>query len=107
MLTEITLSMLVSALIIVGIWLLRGMLLTPVTYGEHQKMTVELRIDGSSPELENTVSSLIWLVDNGTLIANIMIIDDGMDEDTRLEAEILAKTNERVSFKEWRQVTDI
>jgi len=106
MLTELTVSTLVSAMIIAGLWLLRGMILTPVAGGKNQNVTVELRVKGSSPELENTVSGLLWLSDNGTLRADIVIIDEGMDEETRQEAGLLAKTDERVSFREWGRMID-
>lgn len=105
MLAELILSAVICAAVITGIWLLRGILLTPVACGENQHMTVEIRVSGPSPELENTVSGLLWLVENGTLKADIVITNRGMDEDTRQTAGLLAKTNERVSFEEWGRTT--
>lgn len=105
MLTELILSAVICAAVIIGIWLLRGVLLTPVVHGRNQRMTVEITVSGSSPELENTVNGLLWLAENGTLRADIVITNNGMDEDTRKAAGLLAKTNERVSVKEWGRTT--
>lgn len=106
MLFEIIVSVFICVAVIFGIWLLRGMLLTPVVRGKNQTMTVYVTVNGPSPELENTVNGLLWLAENGTLRADIMIIDRGMDDGTRERAELMAKTNERVDFSEWRVVTD-
>lgn len=107
MLSEILLSAAICAAVIGGVWLLRGMLLTPVSCGENQEITVELRVSGESAGLENTVSGILWLIDNGTLRGDIRIMDSGMDDSTRRTAELLARTNERVSFIECGSRTDL
>ena len=45
---------------------------------------------GPAPELEQTVDGLLWLIHNGTLRADLVIRDAGMDQETRRAAEALA-----------------
>ncbi len=52
-------------------------------------MTVRSR--GDDPALESTVNALLWLRENGTLPAEIEIMDDGMSAETRLAARLLEK----------------
>lgn len=106
MLLEIVLAVLICAFVLLGIWLLRGMLLTPVSLGKGERLTLRLEVSGAAAELESTVSGLLWLSQNGTLCyARLYIIDCGMDEETRQSARILARADERVCFEEW-QTTD-
>lgn len=57
----------VSALIMLLIWALRGLLLMPVRPGEGIEITVRLDVSGDAAALEGCVASLEWLRANGTL----------------------------------------
>ena len=48
-------------------------------------------MSGAEPRLEETLSALVWLRENGTLRGRIIIDDCGMDGDTRETARLLAK----------------
>ncbi len=88
---------LISAGAVLLIWLLRGVLLTPVPRGRHQDVTIHLRVTGPSPELEATVDGLLWLLADGVLPGRIVLEDNGMDEDTRQIAQRLARDNGKVT----------
>ena len=77
--------------VIALLWFLRGKTLLPVKLGKGQELTVVLRVRGSAPELENTVNAIEWLRADGTLPMNILIVDDGMDNETRRTAQLLAR----------------
>jgi len=99
MLFEIVTAFIIAGTLILFVWLLRGMLLMPLTKGKHTKMTVVVKVQGREPCLEQTISGLNWLSSNGTLPANVVIVDDGMDEETRTVAEHLSRSQKGVCFQ--------
>ena len=88
----------VAALIILLIWALRGLMLTPVRAGAHTRLAVRLDVTGPEPSLESSVYALLWLDANGTLPCEIEICDLGMDEATLAVAETLARGDGRISL---------
>jgi hypothetical protein len=99
MIIDIFMAAVISAAIILLLWLLRGVMLTPVKKGKNQKLTVTLRVTGPSPELESTVDGLLWLIRNGTLPAEIIIEDAGMDSETRQAAELLCSRGAIINIR--------
>ncbi|MEG1633457.1 MAG: hypothetical protein RR314_05340 [Oscillospiraceae bacterium] len=105
---KILISALVAASVIFLLWLLRGVMLTPLRLGRGTRLTVVLTVSGAEPGLEGTIEGLVWLRENGTLPASIIIEDDGMDADTRQLAELAVKDRACVSLrggedaKEWK-----
>ena len=99
MVLQMVFSVIIAAALIYLLWLLRGVLLTPVHRGKNQKMIIALKVSGESPDLEQTVDGLLWLMSNGTLTGKILIIDDGMDNDTAAVAERLASDGHRIELK--------
>lgn len=73
----------IAAILLLIIWALKGVLLTPVKTGDSTDMEIELRLRGPEPALEQTLRGLLWLRENGTLKANIRIIACETDEVTR------------------------
>lgn len=65
------------------IWSVKGLLLTPVRLGENTDAELVLRIRGPEPAAEYTLRSLIWLRENGTLRADILIKTTDTDDETR------------------------
>lgn len=76
------------------LWYVRGVLLTPIRLDKSVRGTVVLRIVGPAPSLEQTVDSLRWLQQNGTLPMEILVIDAGMDETARRVVTTLARRGE-------------
>ena len=81
------------------IWLLRGIVLTPVPKGRNMNIRIVLDIRGEAYELENTVEALCWLRKNGTLDAGIVVMAEGLGEETAAVARILAREG-RIELKE-------
>ncbi len=73
------------------LWMLRGIMLTPVHKGKNTRISVNIFVSGPEPGLEQTVDGLCWLGSNGTLPASITVVDAGMDGATRDIAKTLAK----------------
>jgi hypothetical protein len=90
----------IAAAILVILWLLRGVMLTPVKHGKNQHMTVVITVRGAAPELEQTVDGLLWLIQNGTLRADLVIRDAGMDAETRRTAEALTGGGRGIELRE-------
>lgn len=90
MLFDIVVAFIISGTLILFVWLLRGMLLMPLVQGKHTKITVVVRVRGAEPCLEQTLAGLQWLSANGTLPGNVVIVDDGMDEETCAVAQRLS-----------------
>lgn len=99
MLRDILVSVAISGGVILFLWFLRGMLLMPVKLGKQTQMEVILRVQGKEPQLEQTVKGLGWLRKNGTLPTDLILLDCGMDEHTRIIAEKLAVTEPGVLYR--------
>lgn len=84
-------ALLLTAALLILILRLRGSALLPVRPGRLQKLTVTLRSSGDDTALENTVNALLWLRENGTLPASIVIEDCGMSDHARRSARLLEK----------------
>ena len=89
MLYKIFIAFLVSGVLVFTMWAIRGVLLTPISVGENERIRIVLTVCGESPCLQSTVESLLWFRENGTLACEIVIEDNGMDSDTRRVAEIM------------------
>ena len=73
-----------AALVLLLVWAVRGLMLTPVRPGTNTRLTVRLDVSGGDASLESAVSALEWLSANGTLPC-------GMDEATLAVAEALER----------------
>ena len=80
-----------AAALMMLMWLVRGVMLTPVRMGENERLSVVITVTGAAPELENTVNALLWLSRNGTLRAQVLVRDAGMEQNTRQAAELLER----------------
>ena len=86
---QLVLAAVLSAAIVLLIWALRGVLLTPVPRVPDVHITVTVTAQGSASALEQTVRSLAWLRDSGTLPAQLVLRDGGMDASARQTAALL------------------
>ena len=91
MLFKMLLAFAAAAAVILLLWYARGAALTPVRPGKNESLAVVLTVTGAAPGLEHTVDGLLWLRQNGTLRARLLVRDAGMDEDTRRAAELLER----------------
>lgn len=65
--------------------------LSPVPKGKNMRLSTVIAVNGSAPELENTVKALVWLRQSGRLDTDIVLRDCGMDADTAAVAEKLTQ----------------
>ena len=91
MMLTIALAFLAAAIVVLLFWMLRGAILLPIKPGGRQSITVVLRSSAEAAELENTVRGLNWLIRNGTLPADVIIEDAGLDENAKASAKLLEK----------------
>ena len=93
-----------AAVCFLAVWYINGALVTPVTGGKNISLRIQVRVLGEAPELEQTVSGLLWLIDNGTIPGEIVLCDAGMDEYTRMVARLMTRDDSRIHFEEnWEQ----
>ncbi len=69
--------------------LLYEIIICPVKPGKGERLQAVLRVSGCAPCLENTLRGLLWLRSSGRVNMGIVVVDEGMDEDTRQTAELL------------------
>lgn len=84
-------ALLLAAALLLLIYRLRACALLPVRRSDTETLTVTLRSSGDDPSLESTVNALLWLRENGTLPASVVIEDGGMSEQALHRARLLEK----------------
>ena len=109
---EIVVGALAAWGLLMLIWTLAGVLLLPVSRNSDTAMTVVLCCRGDARGLERQLRGLVWLRDSGLLWWDILILDLGMDQDAKANAERLADNKDNVVFmnmdevKEWMEQHD-
>lgn len=73
------------------LWMLSGVLLTPVRSGRDTRITLVVQARGDAPELENLLRGIRWLRESGTLMADVLLVDCGLTEEAAALAERLAR----------------
>lgn len=87
-------------------WSIRGYLLRP-TLRKSSKVTIVLTADGETKELENQIAGLCWLKQDGRLIADILIVDMGMNAETAQIAQSLSLKNSSVRICAPEEIANI
>ena len=93
------LALSVAAAVLLLFWRLHGSFLLPVRVGQDQNLSLILRSADSAAGLESTVRSLLWLVENGTLPASIIIEDVGLSMEAQLTAQLLEKQHACIHYQ--------
>lgn len=81
--------LIMAALAVMAFMLLYEIILCPIKPGKGERLEAVLRVSGSAPGLENTLRGLLWLQSSGRVHMSIVIVDEGMDNDTRQTAQLL------------------
>ena len=82
--------LMLAAVAVLIFTLLYEIIICPVKPGKGERLQAVLRVSGSAPCLENTLRGLLWLRGSGRVAMGIVVVDDGMDEDTRQTAQLLS-----------------
>lgn len=80
MLLKLLVGFVIAILVVFIVWMIKGLLLTPVKCGEDTKLYIFIHPKGEAPSLEHVLKGLLWLRENGTLAAEIQIITDDCEE---------------------------
>ena len=72
-------------------WAIYGALRTPVRCGRGCGVSMVVTAAGSAEGLEQTLKGLVWLEQNGIVVARILIVDCGLDEEGLTLSRLLAK----------------
>lgn len=88
----------VSLLFIFFIRAVKSALIMPVKIFKGMEMFAVVRVKGSVPQLEQTIKSLSYIREDGKM--PIIIIDDGMDDDTKKIAYLASKSRDEISIRD-------
>ena len=91
--------LLATTALLLLLWQIRGTMLLPVRLGRKQELALILKSADNEDGLEHTVRSLLWLVENGTLPASIVIEDIGLSADAKRAAQLLEKQYACIRFQ--------
>jgi len=101
-----------AAAVIFGIfWTVYGSLRTPVRCGRGTGVSTVVTARGSAEGLEQTLKGLVWLEENGIVVARILIVDCGMNEEGLALARLLTKRHANIvicqaeEVKQWIEET--
>lgn len=83
---NILLALGISAALISLLGWVRSIFITPVHKDPATALTVQLTVSGTAPALEQTADGVLWLIRSGRLPARLVLVDNGMDEETRAVA---------------------
>lgn len=78
--------------------ILRQMMFAPVKLGRNTEQYIILRVFGLEPKLERTLSSLVWLAENGIICGEIVILGFDLEEHTLLCAKEYAECYKGITF---------
>jgi len=87
------------------IWSLVGAFLLPVKGGESCRVHMVADAKGDCGQLQNLVRSMEWILDLGIIDFDIIIVDNGMEQQSLQSARILAN-KENVSLCVPQQLQD-
>lgn len=94
----------VASIIILLLWTLKGLLLTPVSRGKSTHIGLVIDIDGIEPKLEQTLKGLVWLRENGTLKTDIHLNLSNTDELTLHIARAYADNYSYITLSEHGEI---
>ncbi len=95
---EIVIALLIAAGLGAAIWAIERALVMPVRHSDSTRISAQLEVLGTAPDLAQTVEGLLWLRKNSVAQMSIVISDGGMDADTRKVAALLAEANPGIVF---------
>ena len=101
---QIAIATVAASLILGLLWTFHGALRTPVRCGRGTGVSTVVAARGSAEGLEQTLKGLVWLEENGIVVARILIVDCGMDEEGLTLARLLAKKYANIVICEAEEV---
>ena len=90
---EIISAFALSLSFILLIWTIKGFLLKPTATKSTTKVTIVINADEKTKNLDREVERLFWLREEGLLVADIIVVDTGMNGETAQIADSLLHNN--------------
>lgn len=82
-LLELVVILTVCGTFLLIIWLLRSLLATPVPKNDNTLLHMVIAVKGDGSCLEQTMQSLMWLRNEGSIPMELIVCDCGLDENGR------------------------
>jgi len=101
---QIAIAVSAAAIIFGVVWSLYGSLRTPVRCGRGCGISTVVTAKGCAEGLEQTLKGLVWLEENGIVVAQILIVDCGLDADGLILVRLLAKKHANISIAKPEEV---
>lgn len=79
MIVDFIVGLTIALILLILLWSVKGVLLTPISCGENTLISIDLSVSGKEPMLEQTIKGIIWLRENGTLKAKVHINTQNAD----------------------------
>ena len=79
MIVDFIVGLTIASILLILLWSVKGVLLTPISSGENTLICIDLSVSGKEPMLEQTIKGIIWLRENGTLKAKVHINTQNAD----------------------------
>lgn len=79
MIVDFIVGLTIASILLILLWSVKGVLLTPISSGENTLISIDLSVSGKEPMLEQTIKGIIWLRENGTLKAKVHINTQNAD----------------------------
>jgi len=93
---QIVIAATAAAVILGTIWAIYGALRTPVRCGRGCGVCMVVTAKGGAEGLEQTLKGLVWLEQNGIVVARILIVDCGMDDEGLTLVRLLAQKHANI-----------
>lgn len=79
-LLELTAILVVCGTFVLLIWLMRGIMVTPVPTDENTELYMVVAVKGDGTNLEQTLQSLEWISDEGKIPMTLVVCDCGLTD---------------------------
>jgi hypothetical protein len=90
LLSQIILAVVICGAILIVLWAIRGLLLTPVRTHDGAEVFSVVRLEGDGAGAEETIRGLLWLRDSGKIQGKIIIAIGDVTADAVKRAAIVA-----------------
>ena len=104
MLYELLIVLLICAILLVVFYMVKELLVLPVQINEDTRLTMVIHASGTGKNLEQTVGGLLWLRNSGKVKFELVLRDEGLTEEGRRLATLLARKDGAITLEEgWQR----
>jgi hypothetical protein len=96
LITDIATVIIVCGTFLLLIWLIRGLVVTPVPVDENTKLFMVVAVSGDGGNFEQTIHSLEWLRSESRIPMELVVTDCGLDDEGRRLAALTVSGTEYI-----------